>query len=68
MTPEKKTEVYYVEGYDKDGQTAAMAIFSIEAKFDEWASLPENSELAFVVCPFVIDEPDWGNISKRKLS
>ena len=54
--------VYLVNAY-KAGKPVRDAIFSTKAKVEAWTnSLPD--EYTCCVCPFVIDEPDFGNIKK----
>ena len=49
--------VYVVEAYNS-GERECLALFSTKEKAQYWISLQKSPR---VVCPFVIDEPDFGN-------
>lgn len=52
--------VYVVELYDgTDRQQTAL--FSTKANAEAWLARPEFEDATAVVCPFVIDEPEFRN-------
>lgn len=52
--------VYLVSVYE-NGKQVREAVFSTKAKVEAWTdSLPDAYTCA--VAPFVVDEPDWGNV------
>ena len=52
--------VYAVEMY-RGVDRHQLALFASKAAADAWCQRPEFDEMAAVVCPYVIDEPDFGN-------
>jgi hypothetical protein len=56
--------VYAVELYSGT-ERRQLGLFSTKAKAAAWCDRPEFDEMTAVVCPFVIDEPDFGNAGQN---
>lgn len=59
--------VYCVDIY-KNGEWVDAAVFSTKAKTDHLIDHHPISDSDALVVPYIIDEPDFGNIAKGKLS
>lgn len=58
--------VIVVQAYDNN-EEVGMGIFSNEENANKWLnSLPEH--YVCVVMPYVIDEPDYGNVEKVNIN
>lgn len=63
---ENPKAVYVVESYDGLERTQ-LALFSTKAKVQAYCDA-QGDDVTCVVCPYVIDEPDFGNVGKDKMA
>lgn len=58
----------YIVSIFREGAVVGHGVFSTKAKVKEWADKPEFDDAAALIVPFVIDEPDFGNIPKKEMN
>lgn len=63
---ENPSAVYVVEAYAGPDRKQ-LGLFSTKNKAQVWCDAQDDA-VTCVVCPFVIDEPDFGNTPKRRLA